>query len=250
MAKVLIAGESWMTTSTHVKGVDEFSVHSYVEGVGPLKKALEAAGHEVTHMPAHLVPTDFPGSAEALGRYDVIILSDIGANSIQLAPGVFERFVPGEDRLQALAAWTRGGGGLIMIGGYLSFSGFQGRAAFRNTAIAEVLPVEMLAEDDRWELPSGLSASVEQAGHPVLGTAGEDWPALLGYNRTILKEGAELVASINGDPLIALSEQGTGRSAVFTSDCSPHWAPTAFCEEWDGYQQIFDGIIRWVSKDI
>lgn len=250
MAKVLIAGESWMTTSTHVKGVDEFSVHSYVEGVGPLKKALEAAGHKVTHMPAHLVPTDFPGSAEALGRYDVIILSDIGANSIQLAPGVFERFVPGEDRLQALAAWTRGGGGLIMIGGYLSFSGFQARAAFRNTAIAEVLPVEMLAEDDRWELPSGLSARVEQAGHPLLGTAGEDWPALLGYNRTILKEGAELVASINGDPLIALSEQGTGRSAVFTSDCSPHWAPTAFCEEWDGYQQIFDGIIRWVSKDI
>lgn len=29
--RVLIAGESWMTTSTHVKGVDEFSVHSYVE---------------------------------------------------------------------------------------------------------------------------------------------------------------------------------------------------------------------------
>lgn len=250
MAKVLIAGESWMTTSTHVKGVDEFSVHSYVEGVGPLKKALEAAGHEVTHMPAHLVPTDFPGTAETLRNYDVIVLSDIGANSIQLAPGVFERFIPGEDRLQVLADWTRGGGGLLMIGGYLSFSGFQARAAFRNTAIAEVLPVRMLAEDDRWELPAGLSARVEDTGHPILGTAGEDWPALLGYNRTILKEGADLIASINGDPLIALSEQGEGRSAVFTSDCSPHWAPTAFCEEWDGYQQIFDGIIRWVSGDL
>lgn len=250
MAKVLIAGESWMTTSTHVKGVDEFSVHSYVEGVGPLKNALEAAGHEVTHMPAHLVPTDFPGSAEALGRYDVIVLSDIGANSIQLAPAVFERFTPGEDRLQALADWTRAGGGLVMIGGYLSFSGFQARAAFRNTAIADVLPVGMLAEDDRWELPSGLTAKVEAAGHPVLGSAGDQWPALLGYNRTTLRPGAELVASINGDPLIALSEQGAGRSAVFTSDCSPHWAPVAFCEEWPGYRQVFDGIIRWVSGEL
>jgi uncharacterized membrane protein len=250
MTKVLIAGESWMTTSTHVKGVDEFSVHSYVEGVGPLKKALEAAGHEVTHMPGHIVPTDFPGSAEALGRYDVIILSDIGANSIQLAPGVFELFTPGMDRLQALANWTRDGGGLVMIGGYLSFSGFQARAAFRNTALAEVLPVEMLAEDDRWELPAGMCANVEKAGHPVLGSAGGQWPALLGYNRTVLKAGAELVATINGDPLIALSEQGSGRSAVFTSDCSPHWAPKAFCEDWTGYREIFSGIVRWVSKDI
>jgi hypothetical protein len=63
--RVLIAGESWMTTSTHVKGVDEFSVHSYVEGVGPLRDALTSRGHDVTHMPAHLVPTQFPGTAEA-----------------------------------------------------------------------------------------------------------------------------------------------------------------------------------------
>ncbi|MCY0906563.1 glutamine amidotransferase [Arthrobacter sp. H14-L1] len=248
MAKVLIAGESWMTTSTHVKGVDEFSVHSYVEGVGPLKNALEASGHEVIHMPAHKVPMDFPGNRAALNEYDVVVLSDIGANSIQLAPGVFERFIPGEDRLQALADWTRGGGALVMIGGYLSFSGIQARAAFRNTAVADVLPVEILPEDDRWELPAGMSGVVHIPGHQVLGSAGEEWPLLLGYNRTVLKEGSELVASINGDPLIALSEQGDGRSAVFTSDCSPHWAPTAFCEDWTGYREIFDGIIRWVSK--
>lgn len=250
MAKILIAGESWMTTSTHIKGVDEFSVHSYVEGVGPLKNALEAQGHEVLHMPAHVVPTGFPGTAAQLDEYDAIVLSDIGANSIQLAPDVFERFIPGQDRLAALAKWTKDGGALVMIGGYLSFSGFQARAAFRNTAIAEVLPVEMLPEDDRWELPEGLSARVDQPEHKVLGTAGTEWPLLLGYNRTILKPGAELVASINNDPLIALTETGHGRSAVFTSDCSPHWAPKEFCEEWPGYAQVFSGIIDWVTKKI
>ena len=100
--KVLIAGESWMTSSTHVKGVDEFTVHSYVEGVGPLRDALTSRGHEVVHMPAHLVPTQFPGTAEALSEFDVIVLSDIGANSIQLAPNVFDRFQAGDDRLAAL----------------------------------------------------------------------------------------------------------------------------------------------------
>ncbi len=135
--RVLIAGESWMTTSTHVKGVDEFSVHSYVEGVGPLRDALTSRGHDVTHMPAHLVPTQFPGNAEALSQFDVVVLSDIGANSLQLAPGVFDQFRAGEDRLVALRDWVGAGGSLMMIGGYLSFSGFQARAAFRQTAIAE-----------------------------------------------------------------------------------------------------------------
>ncbi len=57
---VLIAGESWVTHATHVKGVDSFTLSSYVEGVGPLRDALLDGGHEVTHLPAHLVPDEFP----------------------------------------------------------------------------------------------------------------------------------------------------------------------------------------------
>ncbi|WFR65785.1 glutamine amidotransferase [Curtobacterium flaccumfaciens] len=87
MARILIAGESWITTTTHAKGVDEFTVHSYAEGVAQLRTALTATGHEVVHLPGHLVPTDFPESPETLAEYDVVVLSDIGANSLQLAPG-------------------------------------------------------------------------------------------------------------------------------------------------------------------
>src|SRR3954454_7022182 len=123
MARILIAGESWMTTTTHVKGVDEFSVHSYTEGVGPLRDALTARGHDVVHLPAHLVPKQFPDDAAALSRYDLVVLSDIGANSIQLAPGVFEQARPGADRLAALRSWVADGGAVLMVGGYLSFSG-------------------------------------------------------------------------------------------------------------------------------
>jgi uncharacterized membrane protein len=247
VSRILIAGESWITTSTHTKGVDEFSVHSYTEGVGQLRQALETGGHEVVHMPAHLVPTDFPDTRDALDAYDVVILSDIGANSLQLAPGVFEHAVPGRDRIGELTAWVRDGGALMMIGGYLSFSGFQARAAFQRTELVDVLPVSLLEGDDRVEKPAGLVATVLDADHPALGGAGSTWPAVLGYNRTVLQEGAEELVRIGNDPLVALARHGSGRSAVFTSDCSPHWAPPAFCEEWDGYGRLFTGLVGWLT---
>ena len=119
MSRILIAGESWITATTHTKGVDEFTAHSYTEGVAQLRTALQAGGHEVVHLPAHLVATDFPETQEALDAYDVVVLSDIGVNSLQLAPAVFEKSVPGQDRVRELARWVEAGGALLMIGGYL-----------------------------------------------------------------------------------------------------------------------------------
>lgn len=246
MARILIAGESWITTTTHAKGVDEFTVHSYAEGVTQLKNALTATGHDVVHLPGHLVPTDFPETPEALGEYDVVVLSDIGANSLQLAPGVFERSIPGVDRIRTLTDWVRAGGALLMIGGYLSFSGWQARGAYAGTRIADVLPVDIAPYDDRVELPAGSVATVVDA-HPTIDGVAGAWPALLGYNRTVAKADAVVPVLIDGDPLVAVRTEGAGRTAVFTSDCSPHWAPPAFCEDWAGYPALFDGLVRWLT---
>ncbi|WP_028926359.1 glutamine amidotransferase [Pseudonocardia acaciae] len=247
MKRVLIAGESWVTQSTHIKGVDSFTTSSYVEGVGPLRRALEGRGHRVTHLPAHLVPAGFPSTAQALSGYDVVVLSDIGANSIQLAPAVFEKAAPGSDRLGVLRDWVTDGGGLLMIGGYLSFTGFEGKAAYRNTALHELLPVELLPEDDRVELPAGARAEVTDAGHPALGGVTGEWPPLLGYNRVRTRAGSGVLATVNDDPLVAVATRGSGRVGVFTSDCSPHWAPEAFCERWPGYGQVFGGLVEWLA---
>lgn len=247
MSRVLVAGESWLTTATHVKGVDAFSVHSYVEGIGPLRRALEATGHELVHLPAHLVPDQFPETQEQLEAYDVVVLSDIGANSIQLSTAVLERSERGADRLAALERWTAQGGGLMMVGGYLSFTGFEAKAAFRGTPLEPALPVEMLPEDDRVELPAGGTPVVGSPEHPALGGAGENWPHLLGYNRVLPREGYEVLATVNEDPLVAVGDYGKGRTAVFTSDCSPHWAPAEFCEEWPGYDKLFGGLIDWLA---
>lgn len=247
--KVLLAGESWMITTTETKGVDTFTVCSYEEAGDELKAALRAAGYEVEHMPAHMVPTAFPDTVEKLDAYDLVILSDIGANSLQLAPDVFQRSVIGKDRIATLAQWVTDGGALLMIGGYLSFSGFQARAAYQQSAIVRALPVTMLSGDDRVEVPSGVVPTVLDPSHPALGGAGNAWPRLLGYNRVIAKPEATVLATVGGaDPLVAVERIGRGRSAVFTSDCAPHWAPPEFSQQWEGYGKLFSGLADWLTE--
>ncbi len=186
-------------------------------------------------MPAHAVPDSFPSTPEGLDPYDVLVLLDIGANSLLLSRSVMEQSLPEPNRFELIAEWVRGGGGLLMVGGYFSFNGIDGRARFGQTPVEDVLPVRCLPGDDRQEAPEGITARVHAADHPALGGAGEQWPLLLGWNRTEARAHAEVLASVAEDPLVAVHQVESGRSAVFTSDCAPHWATPAFCEEWDGY---------------
>jgi uncharacterized membrane protein len=245
--KVLIAGESWVTTSTHIKGVDQFTLSSYVVGVGPLRTALEGAGHHVTHLPAHEVPDHFP-YPDDLGQFDVVVLSDIGANSILLPSAVFDRSERRPNRLSGLANWVEGGGGLLMIGGYLSFTGIEAKAAYRASPVEAVLPVTCEPTDDRVERPEGIQPRVVEPDHPIVDGLAATWPHLLGYNRVTLRDDATLLATIGDDPLVAVREHQSGRTAVFTSDCAPHWAPPTFSDEWPGYATLFDQLVRWLGN--
>ena len=89
--RVLIAGKSWISTGTHVKGFDRFATADYQTGIAALGRALEGSNIALTHLPGHMVPSDFPSSASALAEFDVIALSDIGANSLLLHPNTFVR---------------------------------------------------------------------------------------------------------------------------------------------------------------
>ena len=61
--RVLLAGESWVSTTTHVKGFDSFTTSTYAEGADDLRAALAAGGFEVDFLPNHVAPTQFPSSA-------------------------------------------------------------------------------------------------------------------------------------------------------------------------------------------
>ena len=158
MTRVLLAGESWTTTSIHVKGFDSFTTVEYAEGGGALIAALEGAGHDVTFMPNHVAATEFPFTRDGLAAFDVVLLSDIGANTLLVPPVVFSRGETRPNRLELLRDWVLAGGGLGMVGGYLSFQGIEAKANYRTSPLAGVLPVEMELGDDREETPEGAAA--------------------------------------------------------------------------------------------
>lgn len=244
--RILIAGETWITTATHTKGFDSFTTSSFGEGYSYLKAALERGGFTVDVIENHVAALQFPGKIEELEKYAAVILSDIGANTLLLAPPTWRNYEIAPNRLELIGRYVKNGGGLIMVGGYLTFTGIEGKGFWRGTAVEDALPVTLSAFDDRSERPEGIVAEVVDAKHPAVAKVGGKWPALLGYNRVTCRPDATLVATVGGDPLIATRTVGAGRSAVFTSDCSPHWCPPAFIQ-WPGYDALWQGLVGWVS---
>ena len=107
-----------------------------------------------------------PSTCRGLDAYDAIILSDIGSNSLLLPPAVWLQSKTVPNRLKLIRAWVEKGGGLLMVGGYFSFQGIDGRARWRRTAVEDALPVTCLPYDDRVEMPEGARRRDGQAGPP------------------------------------------------------------------------------------
>ena len=244
--RVLLAGESWVASSTHMKGWDFFSSTVYEVGTESLEKALAGDGFVFEHMPSHVAATHFPTTLDGLRCYDVIILSDIGANTLLLHPDTWLRGQSTPNRLKLLKAWVEAGGGLAMCGGYLSFAGIYASAKYYRTAIEDVLPVNIHTFDDRIEAPEGVAPEVVAAAHPILKGVQGDWPLLLGYNELTMKPGAHLLAKVGDHPMLAARTVGQGRTLIWASDIGPHWCPQPFLD-WPGYALIWQQAIRWLA---
>jgi uncharacterized membrane protein len=244
--RVLLAGESWVTTTTHVKGFDSFTTSAYAEGADDLRAALAAGGFSVEYLPNHLAPTAFPQSAEALAGYDCVILSDIGTNTLILHPATWERGQRTPNRLELLREYVRNGGGLIMVGGYLTFQGIEGKGRWAGTPVEDVLPVTLQTGDDRVERPEGVEPRAV-AEHPIVAGVGGAWPAVLGYNRVTPRPDAQVLARVGDDVLLACREVEAGRTIAYTTDCGPHWCPREFVE-WGGYARLWQQMADWASR--
>ena len=244
--KILLAGESWTSYTTHVKGFDAFYTSVYEEGAEALIAALKAGGFEVDYLPNHVAPTKFPFTLEALGQYDCVILSDIGSNTLLLHPDTFSKSIRMPNRCNLIRDYVLAGGALLMVGGYMAFSGVDAKAKYGQTAVADVLPVRCLGADDLMEHPEGVVPVVVK-DHPALSGVTGDWPHFLGYNKTLRRDGSDVVMEIAGDPFLAFGEFGQGRTAAFASDCAPHWGPPEFVS-WTGYGPLWQGIAGWLTK--
>ena len=198
MISVLMVGESWTSVTSHYKGFDFFTGVTHEEtGADYFREAvLKDPAIKYEFMPSHIAAEDFPTDIEELRKYDVIILSDIGANTLLLSRKVFIEGKTQPNRLKLIRQWVLEGGALCMCGGYLSFAGMEAKAKYFRTPIEEILPVNIYTFDDRVEAPEGVAVVVKNADHPILSGVKGEWPALLGYQETMLKP--ELLARFDG----------------------------------------------------
>src|SRR4030042_2905393 len=170
------------------KGLDIFNYGKW------LKEALESSGE---HIVESVSAWDFykmgPGRFEQIIEdFDVLIFSDVEAKSFQLAPSFFDRQKFGQkiltfpDRLRLIVEAVHQGMGLMLMGGWLSFSGEMGKGGWNRTRLKELLPVKCLDYEDLVESTEGFSAELTGTGKKIFQHVSFDnFPPILGYNRTL-----------------------------------------------------------------
>ncbi|WP_286597763.1 glutamine amidotransferase, partial [Escherichia coli] len=65
--------------------------------------------------------------------------------------------------------------------------------------------------------------------------------------RAIAKENAEVVLTINNDPLLVFGNYHNGKIACFMSDCSPHWGTQQFMS-WPFYTALWVNILTHIAR--
>lgn len=248
--KVLLLGESYSATHTFVRGRNYVTLPQYGHFGTEIVSMLEKEGLDVTLIFTHDIPERCPMRREEFGAYDVVILSDVGSDTMLMQPKNPDG-TRNPNRLMELVRYAEDGGGVMMVGGYFGFSGIGNQARYNMTPLAQALPVHISDYDDRVECPEGVKPVVNTACSTKIfdGIRMEDCPEFGGYNKTVIKEEAELFATFYGDPFLAGMKFGKGRTFAFTSDCAPDWAPLSVLA-WEGYAKLLANVIRWTAGEL
>ena len=178
---------------------------------------------------------------------------------------------------RVIAEQVADGAGLLMVGGWSSFSGPFGR--WRGSRIEELLPVRCRNRDDRMNFPGG--AFLLRAGaHPIV--AGLDFsrpPVVCGLNdiqpkprsRTLLsarrirwQRHGRLSLEPKAYPLLVINAEPDMRAAALATDAAPHWCGglvdwgskrmtlkvtvQARVEVGDQYVRFISQLIRWLAR--
>lgn len=197
-----------------------------------------------------------PGKLEEyLEQSETLIISDVEAKCFHLYPSFFDRarrenrVVTFPDRLKVINEWIHNGGGLMMLGGWLSFSGVQGRSGWGRSVLKDTLPVECLLIEDLVESSEGFTVEVTMPDHPVVkGLPWDKFPPIFGYNEVIEKPQGQVLVRVKetGHPLVVVGEHGAGRIFTYMSDPAPHWGINF--ELWEAYDAFWQQAFNWVQK--
>jgi len=231
-----------------------------------LLAVLKAMRASVTHVPALQRL-----SARALQRssYAGILLSDFPRAHASMAAQ------------RAIVAQVHEGAGLLMIGGWGSFSGPFG--CWKGSLIEQLLPVTCHGRDDRKNFPSGALIVLRRPHGMWRGLSFVTPPVICGLNllrpkpssqvllgaRPMiprLHTGGTLRVSLSPQeyPLLVVGASSDQRVAALATDAAPHWCGGLVdwgtrslrlpvtkridAEVGDRYVQLFSCLIRWLTR--
>lgn len=219
----------------------------------PVTTALEAAGATTRSYSNwelyHFSPETFD---QILDTSDLIIISDVEARCFHLNPDFFttaytqQSVITFPDRLKVLTRAVEQGVGLIYLGGWLSFSGYLGKAGWGRCAITNWLPFQCLPGDDLVESSEGFTVDTLDADHPVIaGLPMASLPPMLGYNEFTPRASYQGLWQVRetGHPLLGVSHHGAGRMVTLATDPVPHWGLNFM--HWDGYAAFWQQAAHW-----
>ncbi len=163
----------------------------------------------------HLAPSQMLHPRFLRKRFSVIILSDFSKKRV---PTASQKLI--EESVEK-------GAGLLMIGGWASFSGPYGK--WRGSMVEKLLPVACLNHDDRLNLPGGALIHARKT-HPMFRSFSfKNPPVICGLNQVRAKKKSQLVLEAQRIwdgrkfPLLVIGSHPKGRTAAFTTDLAPHW---------------------------
>jgi len=158
-------------------------------------------------------------------KYKLFILSDYPSRNFKV------------HQMHQLAGLVAGGRSLLMIGGWGTFTGVDGR--YGQTPIGKILPVQCLSGDDRVQGAQSYRARRRERSPFMKKFDFSRSPGLCGYNRARARKHAQTVLDvetvrfnhrsrryqvIRRDPLLVLGAHRKGLVGAFTTDLAPHWA--------------------------
>jgi len=194
----------------------------------------EAGSYLAGVMSHHNISFDYLPSDQQFGdtvlnnKYQAVIISDYPAENFST------------EQINTIVEQVTEGMGLLMIGGWESFTGAKGE--YTDTKLSRVLPVIMQSADDRVNCFAPCLAE-KMKEHEILGSLPfeESPPSIGGFNRlkskpdsnTILLARRFKASYVNGnftvtsleepDPLLVVSSYKQGRVCAFATDVAPHW---------------------------
>jgi uncharacterized membrane protein len=166
----------------------------------------------------HIPPSQMLTASDFKHSWNVIILSDFSRKNLTL------------DAERLLEKQVQNGTGLLMVGGWGSFSGPFGK--WKGSRVERLLPVLCRAQDDRLNFPGGAIVHQKAKHEMFKNFTFQHPPVICGLNQIEPKKDSReilVVREIDTDhlklkreyPLLVVSSRL--KTAALATDLAPHW---------------------------